>query len=162
MNKPKFNFIDAIIILAAILLICAAVFVLSGKKGGGNTETNSVGVSYEIQLTKIGKATAEAFEAAKSNGETLYVGDKERVPAEFAELEIAPAKKLSTNSETGEVFWAEIEGYYDVTLGLKSNGSETATEVCIENTQIHVGDALTVRSKGAAGHGYVTGLEITE
>ncbi len=162
MNKPKFNLTDAVIILAAVLVICAAVMVLSGKKSGGSEAVNSVGVNYEIQLTKIGKATAEAFEAAKAGGETIYVGDKERVAAEFAELEITPAKKLSTNSETGEVFWAEIEGFYDAVLSLKSRGSETATEVCIDNTQIRVGDALTVRSKGAAGHGYVINLETVE
>lgn len=157
MDKPKFNFIDVLIILAAALVICAAVLFLSGRSGGADTQT--VGVEYEIHITQVSKSVADLFDKAAKNGETATVSDKERISAELKGIKVEPAKRLSTDAENGEVFWADIEGYYDLTLSLHSDGSETPTEICVGATPIRVGDTVGVKVKGAGGYGYVTALD---
>lgn len=161
MNKPKFNFIDALIILAAVLVICAGVLFLNGRRAaaGGSAP---VGVEYKIQLTQIRKPLADAFTAAMKNGETVYVSDKERAAATLVDVEVGPARKITTDTSDGRTYWTEIDGYYDVVLTLRSEGSDTDSQINAGSVPIRVGEEMAVKGKGIAGYGFVTNLELVK
>ncbi len=160
MDKPKFNILDGLITVALVLVIAVGVFLIKGmgegNAGGVSNNTNAV---FEIQLTKVEKALAEQFEAANENGETVWIGVKERYAAEIQNVEVKSAQKMTTDLRTGKTTLAQDPTCYDVTITVKTAAVETDNSITASGTAIRVGEEVAIRAKGIAGYGFVVGLE---
>lgn len=161
-NKPKFNFIDGIIVLLALLIVAGGGYYAASRSKAKNAAAANVGVEYKIELLERDKAVADKFLAAKESHDTVWVGEKERAAATIEDVEVRPSRKLTTDTVNGRVFWAENPEFYDVTVTLRSNGSEGENDIKADNTPIHVGEETSVKGKGYAGYGFITGLELVD
>ncbi len=161
MDKPKFNFIDAAIILVIILAVVAGVFLLSSNNYNSTNQTELF-AEYKIQFTKADLSLANKFTEASANGEIVWVGEKERAHAELIDALVEPAREITVDSKKGVFKWSEIPEQYDITVTLRSRANETASQICAENTPIRVGEELVVRGKGIAGYGFVIDLKLVD
>lgn len=161
MDKPKFNFIDAAIILVIILAVVAGAFLLSS---GSSTPTNQAELfaEYKIQFTKADLSLANKFTEASANGESVWVGQKERARADLVDVLVEPAREITVDSKKGVFRLSEIPEQYDITVTLRSRATETDSQICADNTPIRVGEEFAVRGKGIAGFGFLTDLNLVD
>lgn len=160
-SKPKFNVIDALIILLVLAVACAGVYVIMNRRGNAaDTVSANKTILYSVEFTACEESLAEAFNAAI--GTNVWVSEKERALAELTDVKVSPARKMITNAETGEAVWAEVPELCDITVYLKSQGTETTNEVLADNSPIRVGDEVSVKGKGMAGYGFVTSLSLED
>ena len=159
MDKPKFNFMDGLIIVL-IILVAAAGFLFLNKPGSTAGAPQTVTAEYTIELTKCEKVVAAAFSEALSNEETVMVGEKERFEAKLTGVQATPAKKLITDSSSGAEVLAEDPMYYDIVLTLESQVTESDSAIMAGSTPLRVGEDDVVRGKKSAGLGYITSLKI--
>lgn len=158
MDKPKFNLMDGFLIALIALIIAAAAFLLLAPKNGSSGTAQTVTAQYQLELAKYEKVVADEFQKAAENGETLMVGEKERFEAKIANVEVAPAKRLITDSTRGKAVIAEDPLYYDIILTLESQVTETDSEILAGSTPLKVGGTAAVKGKTAAGFGYIVSL----
>ena len=163
MNKPKFNLMDGFIIIVLILVIAAGVFLLSGKKDTTSTGSvqNSV-AEYQIELAKYDKAVADAFLLALENDETAWVSEKERFEAKIIDVEVLPSKKAVVNEYSKIAGYAGDPSAYDIIVTLESSVVETDATITASGNILAVGEKVSVRSKSAAGNGYIIKLNIKD
>ncbi len=163
MNKPKFNLMDGFIIIILILIIGAGVFLLSGKKDATPTgEVQNSIAEYKIELAKYDKAVADAFLLALENGETAWVSEKERFEAKIIDVEVLPSKKAVVNEYTKTAGYAGDPTAFDIIVSLESPVIETDASITASGNILAVGEKVSIRSKSAAGNGYIVGLDIKD
>lgn len=161
-KKTKFNLMDCLIILVVVAVIAGGGYVLGNLKGASEgADSQTVTVRYTIELAQEEEEILNLFVAAAENGESCYVGEKERAEAVIKEVTYTPAKLLTNNTKTGEAFWADIPGKYCVNVTLESEGSETDSNITAgSGTVLKAGAETSVKGKGYAGYGFITALEI--
>lgn len=162
MTKPRFNFIDALIIL--FVALCVAVggaFVVSRKENASGNE-NAVTCEYKVQFTQAQRSLGELFTQAAENGETVWVSEKERAEAALVAVEVTPAKTLTTDSENERILAAKSPDLCDITVTLRSFGNETDEKITAGSVALHVGEEISVKGKGIAGYGYITELNLVD
>ena len=163
MNKPKFNMMDGFIILALILIVLAGTFLLSGKNNSsGSGEVRNSVANYQVLLTKYDKAVADAFVLACENGEIAAVSEKESFSAKIIDVEVSQTKTSVVNERTKKAVLAEDPTTCDILVTLESSVVETDSSITASGNLIAVGEEITIKSKSAAGIGYITNLEIKD
>lgn len=162
MTKPKFNFIDALLILfVAVCIAVGGVFIMSRKDAAVGAE-NSITCEYKVQFTQAQKSLGELFAKAAENGEAVWVSEKERAEATLVAVEVTPAKTLTTDSDKERILAAESPDLCDITVTLRSNGYETDEKITAGSVALHVGEEISVKGKGIAGYGYITELDLVD
>ena len=160
MDKPKFNFLDGVIILLVVVMVAAGVYFIKGRGAASTvTEKNAV-AEIQIQFTNVDESIYEKFAAVSDKDESVWVGIKERFEGKVSNAECGPAKKLSKDIYTGKAVMAENPTASDVTVTIKADVVETDSAIIASGTEIRVGEETAVRGKGVAGFGYITGIKI--
>lgn len=161
MNKPRFNIVDAVIILMVCIVIVAGVlFVgkLSGAKIVSPSQTNNATAEYTIQIQNCEEELCVQFENALSNDNIVLVTDEDSWNASLINIERKNATKITTNYKTGKSVLAEYPDTFDLSVTLKSDVLETDTEISAGGTPLLVGSLLKIKGKGFVGIGYVTNI----
>lgn len=158
MSKVKFNFIDALIILVILLAVLAGGYFLASGKLSAKSGGEAVKIQYQVEI----KEKTEEYSGKIKIGDKVLVGDKEKASAVVEGVEVVPFKIISEDKTQGIVHYSEVPDTYDVIITLSSEGSHTDKEIYADNTQIRIGEKITVRGNGYSGNGYILGLEITE
>jgi len=160
MDKPKFNLLDGIIVLLIVAIAAAGVFLLTGRGGGkGAVDAQNTKAVFCVQFTKVDASVYDKFKAAMDNEESVWVGIKERFEGKIEGIEFGPSTKLTTNLRNGKAYLAEDPTTYDVTVTINAPAVETDSAISASGMAIRVGEETSVRGKGFAGFGFVTGLE---
>ena len=163
MDKPKFIFIDAMLILFIVLVVGIGAWFVAGRGGkGGSSPADNITVEYKVQLTQAQPSLSEAFRKAAENQETVWVSEKERVEAVLVAAEVTPAQRITTDLKNDETILAESPVLHDITVTLRSIGTESETQITAGNTPIHVGEAVSVKGKGIAGYGFIVDLKLLD
>ncbi len=163
MEKPKFNFIDGLIIFVLVLVIAAGSYLIFARQNQTSTNSNGVSVAeYKVQLTQVEPKVGELFEDALENGEKVLVTEKEKIEATLMDVLIEPARELLTDNIRKEERWAEFPDLCDVTVTLRSEVSENDTQINAGTTPLRVGERLAVKGRGFAGQGFIIGLDIVD
>ena len=105
------------------------------------------------------KVLADKFVAAKDNGETVWIGTKERFEAVICDVQVESAAKMTTDLRTGKATLASDPTCYDVTITVKAAAVETDNAITASGTAIRVGAEAAIRGNGIAGYGFIIGLE---
>lgn len=160
MDKPKFNLLDGIIVLLIVAIAAAGVFLLTSRgNNGAAVDTQNIQAVFSVQFTKVDKSVCDKFKAAMENDESVWVGIKERFEGKLVSVECGPSTKLTTNLRNGKAYLAEDPTTYDVTVTINAPAVETDSAISASGMAIRVGEETSVRGKGFAGFGFVTGLE---
>ena len=159
MTKPKFNFIDALIVIAVVLIAAAAVMIFGGK-GDSNlaTETQNTTATFKIQLAKAEKSLYDKFLAGMENDESVWIGIKERFEGKLTDIELSPSTRVGTDLSSGKSVLLEDPVLYDITLEVTADVLETPSQIAGASTPIRVGEETAIRGKGFAGYGFVIDL----
>lgn len=161
MNKPKFNFIDGLIILLIVAVLSLGAYLLIGNSSPESTENvQTVTAEYRVEFTQAEPEVYESFLKALENGENVWIGEKERFEGKIVDVTYAPATKVITNYQTGEAVLAEYPDLYDITVLLQSDAVETSDSITAAGTAIRVGSEVAVKGKGFAGYGFVVDLRV--
>ena len=158
MKKAKFNAVDAIIIVVLVAGIVFGILFLNGMFGGGtqSAEAQNVTVEYQVEFTGKDKELVEIPKV----GDKVNVGVKEKVEAEVINVDIQPARRLTTTTVgTPSIQWQEIPDEYDMTLTLRSDGTESESAVTAGALELRVGSEAVVRGKGYSIEGYILDLD---
>ena len=160
MDKPKFNFLDGVIIFVIILVVMAGVYLLGGKNAdNGEAQTKNVVAEFQIQLIDAEELVYKKFEEKKAEGETVWVGVKERFEGKISEVKIVPTQKITDDTRTGKAVLADDPSSTDVIVTVRAEAVENNSQISASGTAIRVGEETAVRGKGVAGFGYVVGIK---
>lgn len=160
MDKPKFNLIDGLIVLALIAIIAVGIVFLnrSTPAGNGASSENSTAV-YQVEFTQSDISLYDNILSAKNSGNAVWVGEKERFECKIKDVVANPAKKIITDYRTGEAVFGEYPGLYDIVVTLESEVTETPYHISASGTAITVGAEVSVKSKTFAGYGFIIDLK---
>lgn len=161
-NKPKFNFIDGLIVLLVVLIAAGGVFYSVRRSKSSDSAVSEITVEYKMELLEREQPIVDQFLAAQDRHDTVWVGEKERAEAEIVSVEVKPARKLTVDEVNGTASWAENPELSDITVTLRSTGTESDTDIKAGNTAIHVGEETSVKGKGYAGYGFITDMKIAD
>ena len=155
-NKPKFNLMDAFIIVLILAVATVGVLFVKSKTSSGNSET--VTVRYSVEFKEKDAELGEMFKLALENGESATVTEKDKIPAKIVDVEVVPSTMIVANSNTGKLTKSEIEGKYDIIVTLESEATETDKDISLGATPIAVGEELAVHGRGISGFGYTVAI----
>lgn len=158
MSKAKFNFIDALIILIIVLAVGIGIYFVASGKLSVRSGNGNIKIQYQVEI----KEKNADYSSNINIGDKVLVGDKEKASAVVENIETVPFKIISEDKTQGIVHYSEVPDTYDVILTLSSGGSQTDTAIYADNTQIRVGEKITVRGNGYSGNGYIVGLEVED
>ncbi len=159
MDKPKFNFLDGVIALLVVVMVVAGVYFVKGR-GTTSTVTDKNAVAeIQVQFTRVDESIYQKFCEMADNGESVWVGVKERFEGKVSNVTIEKSKKLTSDIYTGKVVMAENPATNDVTVTVKADVVETDSAIVAGGTEIRVGEETAVRGKNAAGFGFVVGIK---
>lgn len=160
MDKPKFNLLDAIIILLVIVAVAAGVYwALRPTPEAPVQIVNTVKAEFKFELTKVEPAVADEFAALKEN-DLLQIGTKDRFSGIVKKVEIVPTAQYVMDVGTQELKKAEDPTTFDVVLTLESDVIETDSTITASGFNLRVGEQTSVKGVKAAGYGFITALEL--
>jgi hypothetical protein len=149
--RLRFNFFDAVIILAAI---GAGFLLLRLTDADGGTALNpgkSVTVNYTLELSNLSEGTAVLIKP----GDRLIDVVEKRYVGTVASVEYGPYSMTSKNSLTGDYILTEVpqreSASVSVTLDAVDNGSEFNASGFIPRG----GMGMSVTGPGYAGAGLI-------
>jgi hypothetical protein len=159
MDKPKFNLLDGIIIVAVVLVAVVAVYFFKGSAKDMKNEASNVLAEYTIQLTEADEGLYQKFMTAQEGNETVFLGVKERFEGKITGLELIPAQKITTDTKNGTAVLAEDPTNSFLNITVASEAVETESSISVSGTAIRVGEELVIAAKNCAGCGYVIDLK---
>ena len=163
MDKPKFNFLDGIIILLVVLVIALCACLLLGKSVTVSGPEQNCTAEFKMHLSRVDEEIYNKFNSKLTEGESVWIGVKERFEGKLQHVELLPSKRLVTDQRTGKSVLAEDPTTNDVIITVSANAVETASEITSSGTPIRVGQETAIRGKGVAGYGYIVEIKtITE
>lgn len=158
-KKVKWNGMDWFIVVVALAVILAGVYLLTGRgSAGGMSTSKNVEVTTVVELAGKDKEFADII----ANGDIVGVGEKEKMMTEVKRIEVLPAMATGYDILEGKVLRAEVPEQYDIRVTLVGDGTEKESAIEIDGTAIKVGQNAVLSSKNWAGEGYVIGLETSD
>lgn len=158
-SKPKFNSIDFIIVLIIVLVAAVGIYILMPKGGGSTEQSGDKNVKATIQVEFAEKD--EYMTHLPKVGDSVTIGVKEKMPATVTKVESRPAEKTAYDLVVGSASTQTVPGKYDVYVTMEADAVDTQNQININGSPIRIGDKDAVRSKGWAGFGYITMVEIS-
>ncbi|MBQ7097661.1 MAG: DUF4330 family protein [Clostridia bacterium] len=162
-TKPKFNLLDAFIILILAAAIALGAFMLLKPSAPVNTDSTpapSGKATFTVDLTRVTEAVAKEFELAADNKEKLTCGEAERFYSTIKDISVTKAKRTIVDHSTATASKVEDPQFFDVKLILETDVTETDDAITAGKTDLRVGNGLAVKAPRCAGYGYIIGLEL--
>lgn len=152
----KINVID----LAVILLLIFAVVTVGMKfRQVQTTQGGDQLIEYTMVIERIRKPSLDAIEAGKTG---IVDSEAQKELGEIVSVDVTPAREL-VQLENGEYTYAEYEDRYDVTLTLRTKGSETPQGFySASGKQLMVGDNLGISNGHVQTFGEVLSVAVVE
>lgn len=119
MKKRKFTWIDALVILVAVVLI-AGTFLKFFVKDTTSVTRESVPFTYQIKIESIRQCTIDTLQV----GDTVYNNDGKGAVGTISAIEIQPSTTLF-NAPDGTIRRVEKEERFNVILTLSAEGVPT-------------------------------------
>ncbi|MBE5039198.1 DUF4330 domain-containing protein [Ructibacterium gallinarum] len=155
--KPKFNAIDFVILILLIAALAAGSLFLS-KRSNQKGVTQNAKIEFMVELTSQEKEFADLPQV----GDSVSVGEKEKMPATVTKVEVLPAKTMGYDTVNGRIFETTVPDRYDVQITLQGDGMETENTLEINNNAIRVGMGAAMKSKNWAGFGFVLTADVVQ
>lgn len=158
-KKVKFNGMDLFIAVVVLAVIAAAVWFVGTRRSANEAAASS---NVEVRMTVELKAKDESYADAIKVGDTVMIGEKEKISATVENVEVQPAKTLGYDILGGRVLNSTVEEEYDVYVTTVAYGTETTQSIEIDGIAVRVGQNAAMFGKGWSSTGYITGLETAE
>jgi len=157
MSKPRFNIVDALVILVAIALIAAAAWFFMSATPGNERYVYFV-VEFQGQMPDFedsiiaGHAPAAEVRDSVRNYFLGHVWDIESQPAQLVTFDNV------TNTFVNQI----IPNRYDVYVTIRGVGTENASNIFSNGQIVRVGQEMFIQGMGYAGRGFITQIWTTD
>ena len=154
--KPKFNIIDAVILVVAVLIIAVGCFVyFNMTKDDAVVNTDTTKILFIVEVKDLSEDAANSFKV----GDSVTLGETTSGTGVISNVEIVPFKKWVNNTEDGEVVISEVPGRYTANVTITSDVSKSNIAYTSGSEEIAVGSKMPFNAKGAASeNGYIVDL----
>lgn len=157
-KKIRFNGMDAFICIVAVVAIIGVYFakdMFFGTSSGTTGRSETKNVTAVVELTGVKDNLKDAVKV----GDIVYVGEKDKVRFTVSGVEAAQAKTTGYDIQNGGVYNSEVPGQYDLKIEITAPGSETDSDISVDDYSIKVGKAEALSAKGWVGYGYTISVE---
>ena len=153
-SRPKFNVIDALVILAVIAIIAAAVWFLSSATAG-NEKYVFFTVEFAGQMPDAEQRIRATSGSASPEAE---VRDSIRLYLLGHAWDVwsRPAQLITFDNNANEFVLETIPDRYDVFLTIRGIGTEDDRAIMTNGQIVRVGQEMFIRGRGYAGIGFIT------
>ncbi|MCL2576024.1 MAG: DUF4330 domain-containing protein [Defluviitaleaceae bacterium] len=151
-KKAKFNFIDALVVIAIIVAIAFAswYFLLRGE----STEQREILFTVEIREQFAGQH--ENFTIGADVVESVL-----NFPLGIVDsVRVVPSQLLVFDYENMQHNLAEIPERYDIYVTVRGMAAVNDSHIMVEDLQLRVGRQMFLRGRGFAGYGFMTELSV--
>ena len=160
-KKGKFglrlNLFDCIVILAAVVV---AALLLWSRMRPEDTAAAAVPAASEFQYTIVLQKTVEGTGAMVKESDALVDTVKNYDMGTVVSVETVPATKSILDHGNAAYVTAEIPGYEDVYIVVKSTATASEEQVVLGSGYVvRVGESVYVRGPGYLGSGEVYAME---
>ncbi|MBO4353824.1 MAG: DUF4330 domain-containing protein [Clostridia bacterium] len=160
-RSTRFNFIDAVIILAVLLVIAAIVWIILLQNGTvGADETADI--KYTVKISSV----REEFVSAVKEGDEAVNSSTGAAIGKITGVKTEKAKYINADSAVkGEdgTYTASVAEYpdtYDVYVTVSVTAKVSANGVLyVDGNKILIGSPLYFRDGAFAAKGFITGFE---
>ena len=156
-NKPKFNIIDGLVILAVIAIISAAVWFLTTAGPGDEVYVYFV-VEFQGQMPDFENNVIAGYAPnaeVRDSIRNYFLGHA-------WDVESRPAATVAFDNTTNTFVMATIPDRYDVYVTIRAVGTENHTAIQANGHTVRVGQEMFIRGRGYAGIGFITQIWTTE
>lgn len=157
-NNRKFrlrlNLFDAIVIVLA--LAAGALLLWNRFKPSQPSAPAAQSIQYTIRLKRVQPGAGDLIQA----GDTLVDTVKNYELGQVVSCQVTPAAQVIRDDGAQAYVKAEIPGYEDLYIVLKSSASISDEKILLDSGyQIRVGEAVYARGPGYFGSGEVYAIE---
>jgi hypothetical protein len=157
-EKPRWKLtgFDAVIIVA-VLVIAAVLFILWRSSGSGTGATGGTQqVHYTIEIEEMIGDTAYRIQT----GDTVVDSTKKYVMGTVEAVEVVPATDTKTDYTTGDTVTSEIPGKLTAVVHLVCECAMTDYEITAASGYvIRIGSEIQAAGPGYAGTGYLVAID---
>ena len=154
--KAKFNAIDALIIIAVIAVIAVGILYFKtltpGNTGSG---TASKGI-VQIELANEDEYLTEL----PKEGDEVTIGVREKARGTVSKVTVEPAETVAYDLSSGAANISVIPDKYDIYIDVAVDAVDTGSQIEVDGVPLRVGVSDAIRSRGWAGYGYITGVDL--
>lgn len=151
-KKMKFTAIDALIVIAVIIVIAVAG-VMFGPSLLDRAE------KAKVDFTVLLSAEDKGFSDAMSVGDNVTLSFTEKDGGVIKTIEARPAEYMVFDSINGEYKVQRVEDQEDIYVTIESDVDITDLYVKTGDTEIRTGEEIPVRGKGYASSGYIISVD---
>jgi len=155
-KKPRFNIIDALVILAIIAAIAAAVWFFTST-GFGHERYVYFVVEFQEQMPDFEDKITAGFapEAeVRDSIRNLFLGHVWDVHSQ-------PAVLITFDNTTNSFISETIPDRYDVYVTIRGVGTENESAIMSNGNIVRVGQEMFIVGNGYAGIGFITQIWTT-
>lgn len=152
--KAKWNAMDTVLVLALVVVVAAGAWFLMGRSQQ-QAEVQNKTVEVMIELTQ----QTESFTTLPQVGDTVTLGEKEKMPATVTKVEVLPAYSQGKDLLDGKYTDEAIPGRYNVQITVAGQGTESPSAVEINGNALRVGAASAIKSKNWSGYGFILAVD---
>ena len=157
-NNRKFrlrlNLFDAIVIVLA--LAAGALLLWNRFKPSQTSAPAAQSIQYTIRLKRVQPGVGDLIQA----GDTLVDTVKNYELGQVVSCQVTPAAQVIRDDGAQTYVKAEIPGYEDLYIVLKSSASISDEKILLDSGyQIRVGESVYARGPGYFGSGEVYAIE---
>jgi len=152
-KKPKFNFIDILLILFVLAVAAFGAWFFLGREGVQRQE-----VRFTVEIRETLPGMHENFTRGANVLESVFnhhLGYIENV-------DFRPTLVPVFDHDAQAISLTEIPNRYDILVTIIANANVNPSRIWIEETILRVGQQVHLRGYGFAGYGFIIEIEVLE
>lgn len=155
MKKHKFNWVDGLVLLLAVLLVAGAVYKFWGNNVTGSAVSMQP-VTYSVTISGARQGIVDALQV----GDTIFDGDSGNAVGNISAVQAQDARVL-IKQDDGTVAWGTEEARYDVVITVDAQATVSGDNCQVNRIyQLNVGSSRSLYTKYATWTGKISDIQI--
>ncbi len=154
----SFNIIDAMLIIIALLCICATIFFFTDADITNSKDDEKVILEYTVEFNPI----REEFRNFLEIGDPITESSNMKEAGEIVNVIYYDHLYYGTNDETGETVSSKYPGKINMTLTVRAEAVKTDTGYSINGYELLIGNSINIRTPDFTGTGVCTSITVSD
>lgn len=149
MTKPRFNIVDALVILLLAAAIAAGIWLFTSGGEGPNVYVYFT-VEFRNQL--------HGFEEYVEKGGEVRDSVRNYFLGHVYDIDVRPAAVITFDSGNRQFVEETIPDRSDIYLTIRGRGTESDAAIHVEGHLVTIGRSMNIRGRGFVNQGFITEL----
>lgn len=156
-KKLRFNFIDALILLAVLLVMLVAwYFFVLRDTGSDVSEVSYNTIEYVIEVSNI----ESRFDGTVKRDQSVEDAIRRKKIGKVAGVQTVPYEKITFNKIDGVETVSEVEGKITMAITIQAEAIETDQSFLVDGCEIKVGLEYSLMLPEFYGTGYCVEINV--